>query len=61
MVEKIKKSQEEEIEEFLALEGFVELSEEAVASEPYRTIFSFPKCMRPGGGTKDLAQEAAQQ
>ena len=44
MAKKIRKSQEEEILQVLAREGFQELTEKDLEKEPYKSIYSLPDC-----------------
>ncbi len=44
MVEKVRKTEEEEIIEILLKEGFEELSETEVSKEPYKSIHTLPDC-----------------
>lgn len=44
MAERVRPSQEDEIIEMLAREGFEELTEEEVRKEPYRSIYKLPDC-----------------
>jgi len=45
MVEKIRKTQEEEILEILEREGFEEVPEADLKKEPYKSYFSWPECV----------------
>ena len=55
MVEKIRKSQEEEIIQVLEREGFKELNEKDLQKEPYKSIYALPDCFakekKPKPGT----------
>ena len=54
MVEKVRKTQEEEIVNVLHEEGFKELSEDEVKKEdPYRSIYVFPDCVKENTAPKD--------
>ena len=44
MAKKIRKSQEEEILQVLAREGFQELTEKDLEKEPYKSIYALPDC-----------------
>ena len=44
MVEKIRKSQEEEIIQVLEREGFKEVNEKDLQKEPYKSIYALPDC-----------------
>jgi len=44
MAKKIRKSQEEEILQVLAREGFQELTEKDLEKEPYKSIYVLPDC-----------------
>ena len=44
MVKKIRKTQEEEILQVLAREGFQELTEKDLKKEPYKSIYALPDC-----------------
>ena len=44
MAKKIRKSQEEEILQVLAKEGFQELTEKDLEKEPYKSIYALPDC-----------------
>jgi len=44
MVKKLRKSQEEEILQVLAREGFQELTEKDLEKEPYKSIYALPDC-----------------
>ena len=43
---KIRKTQEEEVIEFLKREGFRELSEDDIKKELYRTIYNMTDCFK---------------
>jgi hypothetical protein len=44
MAKKIRKTQEEEILQVLAREGFQELTEKDLEKEPYKSIYALPDC-----------------
>ena len=44
MAKKIRKTQEEEILQVLAREGFQELTEKDLEKEPYKSIYTLPDC-----------------
>jgi hypothetical protein len=44
MAKKIRKSQEEEILQVLAREGFQELTKKDLEKEPYKSIYALPDC-----------------
>ena len=44
MAKKIRKTQEEEILQILAREGFQELTEKDLEKEPYKSIYALPDC-----------------
>lgn len=46
MVEQIRKSQEEEVILLLKREGFRELNDHEVGTEPYKTLFKTPECFK---------------
>ncbi len=45
-MEKIRKTQEEQVIEMLKKEGFQELKKKEIEREPYKSIYTMPECFR---------------